>query len=209
MMGSPDVYNDPRYNQPQPGYSSGGAQPGYISTNYATGANFPPQQMTGYESGPGYAQGLGYPVGTAYPQTSGYPTTTGYPTASGYTIPGYPAPAGRHGNVNESNYTYNNATGDYANPNAQYRQQNPFPTGTRPGDTITDPARAGPRYQQFVSSPGENPIRGAPAYDSYGQQIVPGQPNRGQFAAAPRGQPSGYDGQPLDGGHVLDERRRR
>ena len=207
MMGSPDLYNDPRYNQPQPNYSSGGAQPGYLSSaNYPIGTNMPSSQIPGYESGPGYSQVPSYAVGSNYPQVSGYPPASVYPTASGYTTTGYAAPAGRHGNMNEQNYLYN-APSDYSNQNNQYRQQNPFPNGSRPGEPMTDPTRAGPRYQQFVTSPGENSIRGA--YDGYSQQIAPGQPTRGAFAATPRGTLTGYDGQPLDGGHTLEERRRR
>lgn len=206
-MSSPDIYNDSRYGQVPPNYSTGGAQSAYATTaGYPPGISFQPSQIQGYEPSLGYPQVGGYPAGSSYPQASGYSSAAVYPTVSGYTTAGYPAQAGRPGN--EQNYTYN-ASGDYSNQNHQYRaQQYPSPSGARPGESMSDPTRVGPRYpQQFVTSQGENPVRGVPAYDTYGQAIATGQP-RGSYNN-PRGTPTGYDGQPLDGGHTLDERRRR
>lgn len=207
-MNSPEIYNDQRYNQPQPPYSSAGVQPGYMSaaSSYTQGSNFQSPPIHGFEStAPGY-QTTGFPVGSNFVQSSNYPPTSMYPPASGYTTTGYTAISGRPGNTNEPNYTWN-TPGNYADPNHQYRQPNQFPSGTRSGEPLNDPTRVGPRSQQPYNLPGENPLRGFSNFDPYTQPMAPGQPSRGGFVGS-RGTATTYEGQPLDGGHTLEGRRR-
>lgn len=211
-MGTQDSqYSVDSYAQAMSGYSSSGTPSGYTSTTgYIPGTNYQASQIQGYPPTSAYPSMPGFPAGSSYSTGANYPPVSGYPTSTGYTAPGFPATVGRQGNMNDPpNYIYD-TSGDYTNPSYQYRQQGTYPSAypsdSRPvnvSESRIGPPRASTGYG-YVSSPQESGGRSAAnfTYDP----AVSGQ-GRGGFPAPPRGAPTGYDGQPLDGGRRPEYRR--